>query len=57
MFKYIQQYLSYRKKVKLEKTLYNAAHDAWIEKSMKDGTLWKNAHYPKGHPAHISTVD
>ena len=57
MFKYIQQYLSYRKKIKLEKALYNAAHDAWIEKSMKDGTLWENTHYPKGHPAHISTVD
>jgi hypothetical protein len=57
MFKFIQQYLNYRNKMNLEKAQSVAARDAFIEQARKDGTLWVNSQYPKGHPAYIPTVD
>jgi hypothetical protein len=61
MFKFIALLFKERKDRKAKKrelkALREQQREEAIKQMMKDGSLWKDQCYPKGHPAHIASID
>lgn len=61
MFKSITRYFQTRKEKKAKqrelKAIREQQREEAIKQMMKDGSLWKDQCYPKGHPAHIASID